>query len=158
MSNSKNLLEKIYKVGELIPKWVKTHEILAVDKKVCSSSRAANLFRQIMDPEQLEYREMFYALFLNRNNEIVGIFKVSEGGITATVVDPKLLLSQALLIGATGIVVCHNHPSGNLQPSQQDISLTEKLKNGASFLDMSILDHIILTANSYYSFADMGKI
>jgi DNA repair protein RadC len=158
MSNSKNLLEKIYKVGELSPKWVKTHEFLAVDKKVCSSSKAANLFRQFMDPDQLQYREMFYALFLNRNNEIVGLFKVSEGGISSTVVDPKVLLSQALLIGASGIIVCHNHPSGNIQPSQSDFNLTEKLKNAASYLDMSILDHVILTENNYYSFADMGKL
>ena len=111
------------------------------------------------DKSQIAYRESFKVVLLNRASRIIGIMNVSEGGQSATVVDPKLILQSALLSHAASIILAHNHPSGNTQPSEADINLTKKIKQGAAFLDISLLDHIILTPDEYYfSFADEGKL
>lgn len=89
---------------------------------------------------------------------MLGAFLASSGGITGTIVDPRLILSVALKIAATSIVISHNHPSGFIKPSQADIQLTEKIKNAGELLDIQLVDHLILTQEEYYSFADDGKI
>ena len=100
--------------------------------------------------------EVFAVVFLNRANKINHFEIVSQGGITGTVADPRVILSKALENKATSIVLCHNHPSGNLKPSQADEVLTRKIKEAAAFLDIQVLDHIIVSEEGYYSFSDEG--
>ncbi len=102
--------------------------------------------------------EEFWVLLLNRANNFIKKVSVSKGGITGTVVDAKLILKSAIENLATSIVLCHNHPSGNLKPSQADIDLTKNLKQAGQMIDMQILDHIIIAGNGYFSFADEGMM
>jgi DNA repair protein RadC len=109
---------------------------------------------------QLQYksREVFAVVFLNRSNKINHYEIISEGGITGTVADPRIILKKALQHEAVSIVLCHNHPSGNLKPSRQDQELTNKIKEAALFFDIKVLDHIIVSEEGYYSFADDGML
>ena len=102
--------------------------------------------------------EVFGVLYLNQAGRINHFEVVSQGGITGTVVDPRLIFKRALEIDAVSIIVCHNHPSGNLQPSKADELLTSKLREGAKLLDIKLLDHIIVGDNGYFSFADAGLL
>ena len=102
-------------------------------------------------------QEQVEIVLLNRANKVLGISEVSTGGFSGTVADPKVIFSIALKACASSIIL-HNHPSGNLKPSQADLNLTKKIKNGGELLDIAVLDHIILTADSYFSFADEGLI
>jgi DNA repair protein RadC len=106
-----------------------------------------------------DYRhEVFAVLFLNRANKINHFEIVSEGGITGTVADPRIILRKALEEDAVNIILCHNHPSGSLKPSRADEQLTAKIKEAARFLDITVLDHIIVSEDGYYSFADEGLL
>jgi len=109
---------------------------------------------------QLQYkkREVFVVVYLNRANKILHHETVSEGGITGTVADPRIILKKALEHNATSIILSHNHPSGNLKPSKQDELLTLKIKEAASYLDITVMDHIIVSDEGYYSFADAGLL
>lgn len=109
---------------------------------------------------QLEYKkhEIFAVVFLNRANKINHYEIISEGGITGTVADPRIILKKALEHDAVSIVLCHNHPSGNLKPSRQDQELTLKIKEASGFFDIKVLDHIIVSEEGYYSFADEGML
>lgn len=100
--------------------------------------------------------EEFWILLLNNANKLKYKWQLSIGGITATLVDVRLIYKKALEMGATSIILCHNHPSGNLKPSQSDIMLTKKIIKGARLLDVKVLDHVIITESSFYSFADEG--
>jgi DNA repair protein RadC len=104
-----------------------------------------------------DYRyEVFGVVFLNRANAIINFEIISEGGITGTVADPRIILKKALQEDAVSIILCHNHPSGNLQPSKQDIELTGKIREAGKFLDINVIDHIIVSENGYFSLADAG--
>lgn len=109
---------------------------------------------------QLEAKayEEFWMLMLNRRNQIIRPYRISEGGISGTVADPKKIFKAALENNACSIILCHNHPSGNLNPSSADRSLTKKLKSAANQLDIQLLDHIIVALGGYYSFADNGDL
>ena len=98
--------------------------------------------------------EEFWILLLARNRKVIARVKISEGGVAGTVVDTKIIFKHAIENLASYIVLCHNHPSGNLQPSAADIQITKNLKNAAKLLDIDIVDHIIIGNNKYYSFAD----
>ncbi|MBL0745704.1 JAB domain-containing protein [Chryseolinea lacunae] len=126
--------------------------------KINGSKDACEILKQSWDESRLELVEQFKVLFTNRANKVLGIFEVSTGGIAGTVADPKLIFVAALKAGASGVILSHNHPSGNLSPSQADIDLTRKIKEGGKLLEIQLLDHIILTSESYYSFADEGLI
>lgn len=102
--------------------------------------------------------EEFWALLLNKKNVVIHKAKISQGGIDGTVVDVKILLKTAIEKLATGLVVCHNHPSGNLFPSETDIDITKKIKNACKAVEISFFDHLIIAGDNYYSFADEGKI
>lgn len=104
------------------------------------------------------HHEEFWVLLLNRQNKLIRDVQISKGGISGTVVDAKIVFKCAIDNLASGIILSHNHPSGNLQPSKEDIALTKKIANGACSLDIQLLDHLILTDNSYFSFADEGLI
>ncbi len=117
-----------------------------------SSELAAYLKAQF----QHKRHEVFAVVFLNRSNKVNHFEIISEGGITGTVADPRIILRRALEHDATNIVLCHNHPSGSLKPSRQDEELTSKIKSAAQYFDIRVLDHIIVSEEGYYSFADEG--
>ena len=102
--------------------------------------------------------EEFWLMCLNRNNAIIGTTRIGSGGISATVADIRIMLKYAIENYASSMILCHNHPSGNLKPSNADIKLTTAVKEAASFMDIALLDHIIVTDSSYYSFADEKMI
>lgn len=102
--------------------------------------------------------EVFAVVFLNRANRIRHFEIISKGGLTGTVADPRLILKKALEVEATSIVLSHNHPSGNLRPSKADMNITEKIKHASAYLDIQVLDHIIVSDEGYFSFADEGMI
>ncbi|MES2875823.1 MAG: JAB domain-containing protein [Bacteroidota bacterium] len=104
--------------------------------------------------ETIEFIEEFKIILLNRANRVLGIVPISVGGTAGTIADPKIIYVAALKMNAASIILAHNHPSGNLKPSHADIELTKKLKNAGQFLDLPILDHIILTKDGFLSFAD----
>ena len=120
----------------------------------CSKDIALYLQTKIKD---FSY-EVFAVVFLNKSNKIIHFEIISRGGITGTVADPRIILKKALEENATSIVLCHNHPSGNLQPSKADEAITYKIKEAAKFLDIQLMDHIIVSEEGWYSFADEGKI
>jgi DNA repair protein RadC len=102
--------------------------------------------------------EVFVVAFLNRSNKVIHIETISEGGITATIVDTRIILKKALEQNAVSIVLCHNHPSGSLKPSKADEYLTQKIKQAALLLDINVVDHVIVSEDGYYSFADEGLL
>lgn len=130
----------------------------ALNIKVTNSKDIADLLREVWDTDSLEIYETAMCIFLNRQNNTIGWFKISQGGLSGTIMDVRLILATALNCLASGIILAHNHPSGNLNPSEADISMTEKIKKSAEIMDITVLDHIILTEESYYSFADNGVI
>lgn len=123
-------------------------------KITCSEDAAAILQPLIGD---LDHEE-FWVLFLNRANLLVGREQISKGGMSGTVADPRIIFQSALHHKSTGIILCHNHPSGNLKPSDADIRLTKNLSEGGKVLEIQVLDHLIVAAGGYYSFADEGKL
>jgi len=126
--------------------------------KINSSRDAHGVLQETWDETKIELVEQFKVMLTNRANKVLGIFEVSTGGISGTVADPKLIFAAAIKAAASGIILSHNHPSGNLQPSQADIELTRKIKEAGRFLEIQLLDHIIITTEGYYSFADEGLI
>lgn len=125
-----------------------------------SSSEAAKIIRQFYPDGTMELHERFLVMYLNRANRVIGVCPVSIGGITGTVADPRIILAVALKVLATSIILFHNHPSGNLQPSRADVELTQKIKQAGLFHDILVADHLILSEDegSYYSFADEGIV
>ncbi|MBA4196709.1 MAG: hypothetical protein C0459_04060 [Chitinophaga sp.] len=122
-------------------------------EKIASSSDVAKYMQSLL---QYKQHEVFVVIFMNHANKIIHHEIVSEGGITGTVADPRLILKKALQHNATSIILCHNHPSGNLKPSAADAAITHKIKQAAQFLDIIVADHIIVSNEGYYSFADEG--
>ena len=104
------------------------------------------------------YKEYFKVLFLNQSNQVLGYILISEGGITDTTVDVRVILQAALLTNSVAIILAHNHPSGNLKPSRQDMEITKQVKNAAQLMRITVLDHLILTDAGYYSFSDEGEL
>ena len=126
--------------------------------KVTGAEEVAEYLRTEIFPEgSLEYSERFYVLFLDRSNSIFCYKELSCGGISGTVADIRLIFQTALLVHASFIIICHNHPSGSTKPSQADIQLTRKIKEAGELLDIRVLDHIIL-ADDFYSFANEGLV
>jgi DNA repair protein RadC len=123
--------------------------------KLTNSKQIATYLRTILKDQP---NEVFAVLFLNQANKVKHFKIMSRGGIAGTVADPRVILKEALEQSATSIILSHNHPSGNLKPSIQDIDLTHKIKIAASYLDIKVLDHIIVSDEGYYSFADSGEI
>lgn len=129
---------------------------LSLEKSVISSSSDIAAFLQI---RLKDYRhEVFAVLFLNRANKVNHFEIISEGGITGTVADPRIILRKALEQDAVSVILCHNHPSGSLKPSRADEQLTAKIREAARYFDITVLDHIIVSENGYFSFADEGMI
>ena len=132
-------------------------KVKASDRPIVkSSSDSETIFRRHWDLNKIELQEQFCVLYLNRANRVLGIYKLSTGGITGTIADPRLILATALKLAACGLILAHSHPSGNLKPSNADIQLTSKISCAASYHDITVLDHIILSSDGYLSFADEG--
>lgn len=152
-----NLESNCFKLAEIEVKYstsVKPSERI----KVSTSFEAAEAFREVWS-QSMEYKESFYAMYLNRNNKILGMHKVAEGGLCGTVVDVRCVFQVGLKANAVSVIVAHNHPSGNEIPSEADKSITQKIKEAGKFLDIPLLDHIILLPDvGYTSFADEGLL
>jgi DNA repair protein RadC len=149
------------------PEWTKVAEVELIYKsKVKASERpvircskdSCNVLRSVWDQNKIEIHEEFKVLLLNRGNKVIGLYEVSSGGITGTVADPRLILATAIKSLAVSIILSHNHPSGNLKPSLADEEITNKIKEAAKYHDIKVLDHIIITTEGYYSFADEGQL
>lgn len=124
--------------------------------KVVTSSDAYGCLKDVFPG--LEYREYFYILCLNRNNKVLGYCQISVGGVSGTIADVKIIMQAALKSNSCSIILAHNHPSGNLIPSQADKDLTKKISEAGRFLDIPVLDHLILTPETFFSFADEGMM
>lgn len=155
MKAHNNRIEQLPQMHEV--KLTYARKTKAADRpKITCSTDAADYLANVWDDDTINLYECFYCLYLNRANRVIGWNRISQGGVSGTVADSKLIFATALKLVASGIILAHNHPSGNLQPSNADISLTKRLKEGAKLLEMNILDHIILTETSYTSLADQG--
>lgn len=124
-------------------------------KKITSSASVFELMQPIIG--ELQHEE-FWIIYLNNSNKVIQKNQLSKGGITGTLVDVRLVLKQALEVGATGLILVHNHPSGTLKPSEADKQITNKLKLASESLDIKVLDHLIITENNYFSFADKNLL
>tara|TARA_B100000378_G_scaffold220472_1_gene183873 strand:+ start:15194 stop:15616 length:423 start_codon:yes stop_codon:yes gene_type:complete len=128
-------------------------------EKIKSSEDAAKIIYKQWDKDTIYLHESFKVVLLNNSNKVKGIYQISQGGITGTIVDLRLLFAVVLKSLSVAIILTHNHPSGVLQPSQADKNLTDKIRNAADLLDIKLLDHIIVTPDkSYFSFSDEGLL
>ncbi len=125
------------------------------DQKIKSSNDVYTIFHPLLS--DLSHEE-FWIIYLNRSNRIISRLRISQGGISGTITDVRIIMKKGLELLASSIVICHNHPSGNKEPSEADIRITGKIKEAAAFFDISLLDHIIVTDNGYFSFADNGTL
>jgi DNA repair protein RadC len=119
------------------------------------SKDVADIFHPLL--ADLQYEE-FWILFLNRSNKVINRMKLSQGGVSGTVTDVRMVMKKAIEYLASGIIVCHNHPSGNLNPSESDSKITQKIKDAGNLMDIQLLDHLIISEKDYYSFADNGLL
>lgn len=126
--------------------------------QITSEKDAFEVLLQSWNEDKIELIEQFKVLLLNTSNRVLGVFEVSTGGVSSTVADPKVIFAAALKGHASGIILSHNHPSGNLKPSLADINLTQKISEGCNLLDIKLLDHIILTQEGYFSMKGEGVI
>ena len=130
----------------------------ASDKKKETISKSADIAEYLRANFEYLQQEVFVVVFLNRGNKVMHHQIISEGGLTGTIADPRVILKKALEHNATSLILCHNHPSGNLRPSKADEVLTQKIKQAATLLDIQLMDHIIVSSEGYFSFADEGMM
>lgn len=127
--------------------------------QISNSSDAHNAFYNTWDLDCIEHVEEFKVLLLNRAHRVLGLCKISQGGLTGTVIDTRVILQYALKSNASSLILCHNHPSGNTKPSEADIAVTKKIREAAQLMDINVLDHVIVTPEGcYFSLADNGLI
>ena len=127
--------------------------------KVRCSKDAFDLFIESWDLDTIEHVEEFKMLLMNRANAVLGIINISKGGVSGTVTDVRIVLQAAIKTNASGIIVCHNHPSGNMNPSDTDSKITKKIKDACGIMDIQLLDHLIINSDEdYFSFADNGLL
>ncbi len=132
----------------------RSSEVL-IKNKITSSKDAFEIFQNYVS--DIQYEE-FWIIILNRSNHIIKTLSISEGGVAGTVVDPKKIFKLALENNASSLVLCHNHPSGNIQPSEADFRITKKIINAGEMLEIKIIDHLIIGDEKYFSFADQGVL
>jgi DNA repair protein RadC len=149
------------------PNWCKVAEVELVYKtnvkaserpQIKTSNDSFSILKEIWDDNKINMLEQFKVLLLNRANRVIGVYQASSGGITGTIADSRLILATAIKSLAVSIILSHNHPSGNLKPSRADEELTAKLKSACNYHDIKVLDHVIVTSEGYYSFADEGLL
>jgi DNA repair protein RadC len=131
----------------------------ALIKKELNQIRCSKDVKDLLMPYFIDLlHEEFFCLFLNRANKVIKIEQISKGGISGTVTDVRIILKNAILNTASGLIVAHNHPSGNLNPSESDTKITQKIKEAGNLMDIQLLDHLIIADEDYYSFADNGLL
>jgi DNA repair protein RadC len=127
--------------------------------QVKCSKDAFDIFMESWDLDSIEHIEEFKLMLLTRSNKVLGIAQISKGGVTGTVTDVRIILQYAIKANASGIIICHNHPSGNIKPSEADMAITRKVKDSAKLMDLQLLDHLIIVPEgNYYSMGDDGII
>ncbi|WP_134089160.1 RadC family protein [Olivibacter sp. XZL3] len=124
--------------------------------KVTDSSTAYRILMNVWDLDTLWYKEDMLAMYLNTEKRVIGFAKIASGSMDCTLADVRIIYAIALKVGATAVIIAHNHPSGNKQPSNADKILTNKIKQAGKFLDVPLIDHLIVTGNGYLSFMDEG--
>lgn len=144
-----------YKVGEVELSYKSTSKERS---KIHSSEDAYKVLLPTYKEGTICYKEYFKVLFLNQVNQVLGYTLISEGGLTTTDVDVRVILQAALLTNSVAIILAHNHPSGNLKPSRQDMEITKQVKDAAQLMRITVIDHLILTDTGYYSFSDEGQL
>ena len=144
-----------YTVGEVELTYKSTSKTRS---KIYSSEDAYKYLLPTYKENTICYKEYFKVLFLNQSNQVLGYTLISEGGITDTTVDVRVILQAALLTNSVALVLAHNHPSGNPRPSGQDMDITKQVKDAARLMRITVTDHLILTDTGYYSFADEGQL
>lgn len=149
-------VSELYNIAEIKVSYVPN--LKKADRHHVNGSRAAYDVLKVAFIEEMHLFESFKVLLLNNSNDVLGIYTASNGGMTGTLVDVRMILSRALVANATAMILAHNHPSGGLRPSRADEEITTKIKNAAKYLDINVLDHIIVTADAFYSFADNGQL
>jgi DNA repair protein RadC len=153
----KNISEVLGNVAEV--ELVYKSKVKASERPlITSASDAYEVLKAVWEEGKMDLLEQFKVLFLNRANRVLCIYNVSSGGITGTVADPRLIYTAALRVNAVSLILAHNHPSGSLKPSRADEELTQKIKGAGAFLDINVLDHLIISSEGFYSFADEGLI
>jgi len=152
-------LKTFEKSPELAEVKVSYRQNLKKNVKISSPEDSFEVLYQLFDFNTIEFREEFFLLLLNRANFCLGWFKVSSGGTSGTVVDVKIIYMLALLTNASSIILCHNHPSQNIRPSDTDIALTNQIKDAGKLFGITLLDHLIVASNrSYFTFANDGLL
>ena len=149
--------KRLYEVAEIQLSY-KSDVKPSLRPKINGAQDAHKVLLENWDDSKIEFVKQFKVLLLNRANKALGVFEVSSGSSTGTVADPKLIFAAAIKANSCGIILAHNHPSGNLQPSQADIDLTTKVKEGDKLLEIQVVDHLIVTKEGYYSFANEGLV
>jgi len=129
-----------------------------ISAKISTSYDAVQIIRKFWNDETIEMQEEVKIILLNNSNSVLGVHNLSKGGMTSSLVDVRIILSVALKCLATGIIMIHNHPSGNLKPSSADLSIVEKLNESCKLMDIKLFDNIIITKESYMSFAEDGLL
>ena len=127
-------------------------------KQILDSTTAYRVLRENFSDDTIDYKETFKVLYLNQACQVLGCSTISEGGITNTLADVRMILQGALLTNATGMILAHNHPSGSTRPSREDDALTRKITEASKLLDIKVADHIILSSEDFYSYNDEGRI
>jgi DNA repair protein RadC len=152
-------LELLNNVSEIDFVYKRKSDVKVSQRPVITSSLDCfQILKYYWDCGKLELVEEFKVLFLNRSNRVLYLLTASSGGITGTVADPRIILAIALKVAACSLILAHNHPSGSVKPSQSDEQLTSKISTAAQYLDIRVLDHLIVTSETYYSFADEGLL
>jgi len=152
-------LEVLNNVSEIDIVYKRKTKCLMSDRPLISTSADAyKVFLHYWNGDKIDLLEEFKVIFLNRSNRVMQIFTVSQGGITGTVADARLILGAAVKIAACAMILAHNHPSGSMKPSRADEELTRKIKEAAGYFDIKVLDHVIISPENYYSFADEGLL
>lgn len=147
---------KLKSIEKLIPE-VKvriTRGKSVINDQIRSSKDSATIFKKFIGKDKIQTQEFFAVMYLSQSNKVIGVYVHSMGSINATSADVRLILGGALRVGAVSLIICHNHPSGNMQPSEADIQLTKKLIAAAKYHDIRVLDHIIIGKDNQFSFAD----
>lgn len=148
-------------VGEVVVGYKRNEKIKMMEQPVMKTSKdVAKYCQSIYEPSRIEHIEEAFLVLMNRQNRVLGWAKISTGGITGTVIDSKVIFQIALNSNASAIAICHNHPSGNMTPSEADKKLTNMVKQGANILDITLLDHVIISPDmdNYFSFTDEGLL
>ena len=151
------IMESQYKVCEV--KLTYKSKIKASEReKILSAENAYKILLSVFDSETIQYKEFFKVILMNRANKVLGVCHISEGGLNETSADIRIIMQAAILGNASAIILAHNHPSGNIQPSMQDDQVTKRVKEIAKLIGINLLDHLIITDETYYSYSENGRI